>query len=123
MIFNEITVADLQAKHSTGESADNRIRKAWSLQMPEEVKAKFKHFPKDVKMQLYRSFDKETNEIWTNMLANANATAKDSGAKHVRVNGFVRLEEQFCVDPDELLIQAAQIFIERFSTRDANSAQ
>ncbi|EQA7786758.1 RNA polymerase-binding protein RpbA [Acinetobacter baumannii] len=122
MNFNEITVNDLQPKHSRGESADNRIRKAWSLQMPDEVKAKFKDFPGDVKRQLYKSFDAEVNEIWTQFLVNRNKHASESGAKEVRVNGFRRLEDKFCVDPDELLIEAAKIFIERFAKRELKSA-
>lgn len=119
MNFNEITVSELQPKHSRGESADNRIRKAWSLQMPESVKATFKHFPGPVKAQLYKNFDAEVNEIWTRMLTAANDNAKSEGAKEVRVNGYRRLEDKFCQDPDELLIQAAQIFIERQSQRSA----
>ncbi|ADG60009.1 RNA polymerase binding [Acinetobacter phage Acj9] len=121
MNFNEITAADLQPKHSRGESADNRIRKAWSLQMPDEVKAKFAHFPGDVKRQMYKGFDAEVNEIWTKMMSDANQHAKDSGAKTVRVNGFTRIEDQYCMDPDELLIQAAQSFITKFAQRDAKS--
>lgn len=122
LIFNEITVNDLQPKHSRGESADNRIRKAWSLQMPDEVKAKFAHFPGQVKRQLYISFDKEVNEIWVTMLAKANKHAADNNAKEVRVNGLKRLEDAYCVDPDEVLIQAAQIFIERFAAREAQQS-
>lgn len=119
MNFNEITVSDLQPKHSRGESADNRIRKAWSLQMPDSVKDTFKHFPGEVKSQLYKNFDSEVREIWTRMLSAGNEAAKANGAKEVRVDGFRRLEDKFCKDPDELLIQAAQIFIERQSTRSA----
>lgn len=119
LVFNEITVSDLQPKHSRGESADNRIRKSWSLQMPESVKKKFSHFPKDVKTQLYASFDKEVGAIWTKLLNDANSNAELSGAKEVRVNGFKRLEDSFCKDPDELLIQAAQLFIIEFDKTDA----
>ena len=119
--FKEITVNDLQPKHSRGESADNRIRKAWSLQMPDEVKAKFSHFPGEVKRQLYVSFDKEVNEIWVNMMANANKRAGEQGAKEVLIDGVKRLEDAYCQDPDELLIQAAQIFIERFAQREAQA--
>lgn len=119
MNFIEITTADLQPKHSRGDSADNRVRKAWSLQMPEEVKAKFSHFPGAVKTQMYRSFDAEVHEIWTKMLGKVNQNAKESGAKEVNQNGFRRLEDKFCQDPDEVLIQAAQIFIERFAKREA----
>jgi hypothetical protein len=126
MIFKEITVNDLQPKRTAanttndavGQSADNRIRKAWSLQMPDEVKAKFAHFPGDVKRQLYKSFDQETNEIWVELLANANKEAEAAGAKEIRVGGFKRLSDEFCKNPDELLIQAAQMFITRFAQRD-----
>lgn len=117
MNFNEITKADLQPKHSKGESADTRIRRSWTLQMPEEVKSKFSHFPGDVKRQLYKSFDLEVNEIWTSMLAKSNAEAQQQGAKTIRVDGESRFEDKFCKDPDDLLIQAAQVFITRLATR------
>ncbi len=122
MIFKDITVNDLQPKHSRGESADNRVRKAWALQMPDEVKAKFSGFPQSVKAQLYKSFDTEVHDIWTSMLVKLNKHAKDNGAKTVRVNGFSRLEESFCKDTDLILIEAAQVFIERFANREANNA-
>lgn len=121
MNFIEIKVSDLQPKHSGGESADNRIRKSWSLQMPDEVKAKFKDFPGKVKVQLYRDFDSEVNEIWTDLMAKSNSEAAANGAKEVRVSGYRRLQDEFCRDPDELLIEAAQIFITRFAQREANS--
>lgn len=117
MNFNPIKVTDLQAKHSTGESADNRIRKSWSIQMPDEVKAKFKHLPRDVKQQLYKAFDSEVNEIWTELLAKGNTDAAAAGAKEVRVSGYRRLEDSFARDPDEVLIEAAQTFIVRFAER------
>jgi hypothetical protein len=121
MNFNEIKVSDLQPKHSTGESADTRIRRAWSLQMPDEVKAKFKDFPGSVKTQLYKSFDLEVNEIWTSLLAKRNEQAIESGAKEVRVGGYRRLQDEFCQDPDQVLIEAAQQFIVEFAKREANS--
>lgn len=117
MNFKEITKADLQPKHSKGESADTRIRRSWSLQMPDEVKSKFSNFPGDVKRQLYKSFDAEVNEIWTEMLSKSNQKAQDSGAKVLRIEGEVRYEDKYCNDPDDLLIQAAQVFITRLATR------
>ena len=108
MNFNEITVNDLQPKRSAanttndavGQSADNRIRKAWSLQMPDAVKAKFAHFPGDVKRQLYKSFDQETNEIWVELLAKANEDAAKAGATVTGVDigeFMVAMAREFCV--------------------------
>ena len=120
MNFNTITTADLVSKHSSGESADNKIRKAWTLQMPDEVKDKFKNFPSQVKIQLYKSFDKDVKDKWIELMSESNKLAIESGAKVVKVGDNIkRLEDKFCGNPDELLIKAAQLFIIEFNNSEA----
>lgn len=116
-----ITPADIQCKHTIGDSCDTRVRKSWVLQMPEEQKAKFENFPMIVKTQLYRSFDYEVQGIWVKLMMNARIEAEKAGAKYVKVAGISRLEDEFCVNTDELLILAAQMWLDDFATRQANS--
>ena len=119
MNFDTITPADIQPKKTAGESCDTRVRKAWVLQMPEEQKAKFEKFPGYVRHQLYKSFDSDIIEIWVKLMRNAHQAALKDGAKYIRVAGISRLEDEFCADSDELLIMAAQLWIEEFQLRSA----
>lgn len=114
-----ITTADIQPKKTRGESCDQRVRNSWVLQMPEIDKAKFNHFPLDVKLQLFRDFDFEVQAIWVDLMKKARELALASGAKMVKVEGIYRLEDAYCSDSDELLITAAQLWLEQFSTRTA----
>lgn len=122
MIFNKITPSDLTTKHTSGESADNRIRKSWALQMPESVKDKFKHLPLSAKTQLYKSFDKDVQEKWIKLLSEKNNESIAAGATSIKIgDGLSRLEDKFCFDTDELLIIAAQEFIKEFANTDIKS--
>lgn len=114
-----ITPADIQPKKTRGESCDQRVRNAWKLQMPEADKAKFEHFPGYVKCQLFREFDFEVQAIWVKLMKEARLKAIADGAKFVKVDGIERLEDAFCSDSDELLITAAQLWLEDFATRSA----
>ena len=119
VVDQTVTVADIQAKKTIGDSCDTRVRKSWVLQMPEDQKAKFDKFPGYVKIQLYRSFDYEVQEIWVKLMRMAHKTALENGAKYVKVNGISRLEDAFCTNTDELLLEAARIWLEDFSNRSA----
>lgn len=117
MEFKSVSANQIQTRHSDGSSADNRVRKSWVLQMPDEVKNKFKHLPGQVKQQLYKSFDDEVKEIWVKMMNVENQTAIDNNASVKKIDG----EKVFVdtnVDTDNLLLIAAQQFIEDFSKRD-----
>ena len=114
-----VTVADIQAKKTSGESCDTRVRKAWSLQMTAKQRSKFENFPGFVKIQLYKGFDKEVLSIWIDMMRQYNRRAIESGAKFVKVNGFSRFEDSWCTDVDEMLLVAAQLWLDEFDKRSA----
>lgn len=116
---NTITTADIQPKKTIGDSCDTRVRKSWVLQMPETEKAKFEQFPGYVRHQLYRSFDYEVQEIWVRLMRDSHKSAIENGAKYVKVGGISRLEDAFCFDSDELLILAAQLWLDDFAKRSA----
>ena len=52
-------------------------------------------------------------------MKDARLKAIEDGAKFVKVDGIERLEDAFCSDSDELLITAAQLWLEDFATRSA----
>lgn len=114
-----ITPADIQPKKTIGDSCDTRVRKSWVLQMPESEKAKFEKFPGYVRQQLYRSFDYEVQDIWVRLMRDAHKAALENGAKYIKVNGIQRLEDDFCTNTDELLILAAQLWLDDFAKRSA----
>lgn len=118
MTQNEITVADIQPKKTAGESCNTRIRKAWSLQMTDLQKEKFKHFPGSVKQQLYKTFDSEVQQIWTDLMTSTNQRLEKDGVKIVKTkDGYSHFSDEHAIDVDELLIQAAKIWLDDFSKR------
>lgn len=117
----EITPDDIQPKKTRGESCDQRVRNAWALQMTDEHKSKFMHFPGMVRQQLYRAWDFEVQNIWVGMMRDARIEALKNGAKMVKVAGIHKLQDEFCADVDELLIQAAQLWLANFVHRQSNT--
>lgn len=124
--MNEITVKDIQPKKTIGELCANRVRKAWVLQMTEEQKQKFSHFPGKVKQQLYKSFDSEVQQIWIDLMKSKNEQLIKDGAKMIK--GKVteneitqsRFSDEHAIDVNELLIEAAKIWLSQFDKRSAN---
>lgn len=110
-MIKEITMNDIKA---TGDIVVNKVRKAWVAGMPDEYKEKIKAFPSLTKKTLYKQFDTEVHQLWTDLLAEANAKAKENGAKLVGKDGLKHFEDEHCVNPDQLLIQAATEFLVKF---------
>lgn len=108
-----ISAKDLRAKFTSDESGENKLRKAWVLQMPDEVKEKLKTYPGAVRIQLYKQFDKEVNDIYADNLRIARETALANGAKYERIDGVDRLTKG-TVDQDEVLIESAVQWINKF---------
>lgn len=106
-----VTVNDIK---TTNESTDNKVRKSWVLAIPDDYKQRLQSFPGQVKMQFYRDFDKQIHELWVKKLAEANQAAKDAGAKLVGKDGLKHFEETYCVNPDEVLIEAAKEVLIKF---------
>ena len=52
-------------------------------------------------------------------MRDAHKAALADGAKYVKVDGIHRLEDAYCSDTDELLITAAQLWLDDFATRTA----
>lgn len=116
-----LTAADIQPKKTRGESCDQRVRNSWVMQMSECHRNKFMHFPGAVRQQLYRSFDFEVQDIWVKMMKDHRENALKNGVKMVKVAGIYKLPDEHCVDPDEVLLVAAQCWLADFENREAKT--
>ena len=83
--------------------------------MPEEYVEQFKKYPGSVRIQLYKQFDKEVHALWSDLLKTANEKAKESGVEMTKTKtGYKVFDKDHCVDTDEVLINAAQLFVTKF---------
>lgn len=117
----ELTPIDIQPKKTKGDSCDQRVRNAWSLQMTEEHKQKFAHFPGFVRQQLYRSFDFEVQDIWVKLMKDHRLQKLSEGVKLVKCLDCWKLPDEHCIDPDETLIVAAKLWLADFAKREAKT--
>lgn len=100
-----ITTKDLKGQN-TRDSFKNSLRKSWSLQVSDEVRAKLKLIPQEQRFDLYNTLDEETRQEYMKLLKEHHDNAIADGAKLVFENGIQVLEEKFRIDTDELLIEA-----------------
>ncbi|QQG32198.1 RNA polymerase-binding protein [Citrobacter phage CkP1] len=122
MNLNFVDVKDIQPKNVRTDSNpnnQNKIRRAWVLMLPEEIKEAIKRKLPDaeVRFAYYASVDNSVSEKWIeNMKAHHDRSIK-SGAKIIldRVGGE-RLEDDFCVNADTHLVNAAEVVAEEIYT-------
>ena len=112
-----ITPADIKSKFTDFEQdrSDNRIRKAWVLQTPENEAKKMQALPQEVKFALYAGIDYDVRAEWIVQMREYSANAIADGAKMVfdPISGIDILEKAYRHDPDVLLIKAAGIVMAR----------
>ncbi|ARW57475.1 RNA polymerase binding [Serratia phage CHI14] len=112
-----ITVKDIQPKNVRTDSNpnnDNKIRRSWVLQMPEEIQARIKDKLKvaEVRWAYYAGIDEAVSTKWVEIMRKYYEDSIAAGAKLVAdPYGPDRLEDEFCVDADEHLIEAAFIVV------------
>ncbi|QOI66533.1 RNA polymerase binding protein [Erwinia phage FBB1] len=112
-----ITVKDIQVVNVRADSNpnnDNKIRKAWVLQTPELVqeKIKAKYKSQEVRFAFYDAVDSAVSDKWVEIMRRHYNDSLAAGAKLVLDKaGAERLENDFCVDADEQLIEAASIVV------------
>lgn len=107
-----LTVKDIQPKHVRCESNpnnQNKIRCAWVNALSENavqiIQDKIKS--SDARFAYYDSVDRDVSQKWIEIMRNHYQESIKSGAKIVMTSCGERLEDDFCVDADEQLIQAA----------------
>lgn len=108
-----ITARDIQPKNVRTDSNpnnQNKIRRAWVLHCDADSATRLQSLPQETKFMLYEAIDDEVNEKWLEIMRKHIADSVAAGAKFViDPVGADRLEDEYCVDADEQLIQAAEI--------------
>lgn len=112
-----ITVKDIQVQNVRADSNpnnDNKIRKSWVLQTPTLVQEKIqqKYKSQEVRFAFYDAVDSAVSDKWVEIMRRHYKDSIANGAKLVITRaGAERLEDDFCVDSDEQLIEAAAIIV------------
>lgn len=112
-----ITVKDIQVQNVRADSNpnnDNKIRKSWVLQTPELIqeKIKQKYKSQEVRFAFYSAVDDAVSQKWIEIMRNHFKDSVEAGAKIViDRTGAERLENDFCVDADAQLIDAAAVVV------------
>lgn len=108
-----ITAKDIQPKNvrcDSNPNNQNKIRRAWVLHCDETSAKRLQSLPQETKFMLYEIIDDEVNDKWLEIMRQHIQDSVDDGAKFVmdRV-GSDRLEDEYCVDADDQLLEAAEI--------------
>lgn len=106
-----ITTKDLQpvnVRSSMNPNIDNRMRKAWVMQMPVEMATKLQRINQETRFMMYSAIDSMVGEEWIAVMKAYKTDCIKNGAEMVIDKiGDKRLEDGYCMDSDEHLITAA----------------
>lgn len=107
------TARDIQPKNVRTDSNpnnQNKIRRSWVLHCDETSATRLKSLPQETKFMLYEAIDDEVSEKWLDIMRQHISDSVDSGAKFVMDPvGADRLEDEYCVDADDQLLEAGEI--------------
>ena len=113
-MINLVTVKDIQPKNvrcDSNPNNQNKVRRAWVSMLPEHTQEAIKKkLPvAEVRFAYYKSIDDSVVEKWIAIMQKHYNDSVKAGAKIVldRTSGE-RLEDAYCVDSNEHLIQAAE---------------
>lgn len=89
---------------------DNKIRRSWVLHAPTTVKNKLAKVDQELRFELYSIIDRDVSDKWIELMRKHTAKSIEAGAKIVmdKTDCLDRLEDQYCVDSDEHLLQAGE---------------
>lgn len=108
-----VTNKDIQVKTIRTDANphnQNRVRKAWVLHCDETSAKQLQSLPQEVKFMLYSVIDEEVNDKWLELMREHKEQSIKQGAKFVldKVGGE-RLEDDYCIDTDDLLVRAGEL--------------
>lgn len=107
------TARDIQPKNIRTDSNpnnQNKTRRAWVLHCDAESATRLQSLPQETKFMLYEAIDEEVSEKWLEIMRKHIADSVAAGAKFVMDPvGADRLEDEYCVDADDQLLQAGEI--------------
>lgn len=110
---NGVTVKDIQVKTIRTDSNphnQNRIRKSWVLNIDTDSARRLQSLPQETKFMLYSIIDNDVSDKWIEIMRKHFKDSLAAGAKLViDRDGSERLEDEYCVDPDEQLLEAGSI--------------
>lgn len=108
-----VTARDIQPKNircDSNPNNQNKIRRAWVLHCDEASATRLQSLPQEIKFMLYEVIDTDVSDKWVEIMKKHTADSVAAGAKFVMdAIGADRLEDEYCVDADEQLLQAAEI--------------
>lgn len=108
-----ITAKDIQPKNvrcDSNPNNQNKIRRAWVLHCDETSAKRLQSLPQEIKFMLYEVIDDDVSDKWLEIMRQHIQDSVDSGAKFVMDPiGADRLENEYCVDADDQLLEAAEI--------------
>ena len=112
-IMNNVTAKDIQVKTIRTDANphnQNRIRKSWVLACDEVSATRLKSLPQEVKFMLYGVIDTDVSDKWIELMQRHYNDSLAAGAKLViDRDGSERLEDDYCVNSDDHLVQAGSI--------------
>lgn len=112
-----ITAKEIQVQNVRADSNpnnDNKIRKAWVLQTPELIqeKIKSKYKTQEVRFAFYDAVDDSVSSKWVEIMRKHFTDSVAAGAKIIQTEtGGERLEDAYCVNADEQLVEAAALVV------------
>lgn len=110
---NGVTVKDIQVKTIRTDSNphnQNRIRKSWVLNIDTNSARRLQSLPQETKFMLYGIIDNDVSDKWVEIMRRHYNDSLAAGAKLViDRDGSERLEDDYCVDFDEQLLEAGAI--------------
>ena len=108
-----VTARDIQPKNVRTDSNpnnQNKIRRAWVMHSDADSATRLQSLPQETKFMLYGAIDEEVNEKWLDLIRQHISDSVSAGAKFVMDPvGADRLEDEYCVNADDQLVEAAEI--------------
>lgn len=114
MTINAKDIQVVNVRADSNPNNDNKIRKSWVMQTPELVqnKIKEKYKSQEARFAFYSAVDDAVSQKWIQIMRNHFNDSVANGAKIVLTrSGAERLEDDYCVDADEQLIEAAAVVV------------
>lgn len=107
------TAKDIQPKNircDMNPNNQNKVRRAWVLHCDADSATRLQSLPQETKFMLYGAIDEEVNEKWLKIMRDHIQASVDAGANFVMDPiGADRLEDEYCVNSDDHLLEAADI--------------
>lgn len=107
------TARDIQPKNvrcDMNPNNQNKVRRSWVLHCDADSATRLQSLPQETKFMMYDVLDEETNDLWLKIMRDHIQASVDAGANFVMDPvGADRLEDEYCVNADDQLVEAGDI--------------